>query len=209
LPSFEDRSVMDQGEAARPLDPRVLRTRQRLEDAMMDLAATKRLDDISVAELVVAAGVGYATFFRHYPDKQALWNSVTESMIHEINERVAPMIERDDHGAAALEICQFVDSHRGIYRTLLAGGAADHTREMMIADARLMAERSPGRPAWNLPPMLGINFGVNAIFAILAWWLDGNEHVSPNTVADAIDHLVLAPLLASGRGEGPLPSSAS
>ena len=43
---------------------------------MRTLLAARRLEDITVADIVEAAGVGYATFFRHYADKQALWQTI-------------------------------------------------------------------------------------------------------------------------------------
>ena len=54
------------------LDPRVARTRRLLQDALMDLARARPLDDISIADIADAATVNRTTFYQHYPDKETL-----------------------------------------------------------------------------------------------------------------------------------------
>ena len=176
------------------LDPRAARTRERLDEAMLTLLSKQPLEEISVTEIVAEAGIGYATFFRHYPDKHELWRAATESLIHELNIRIAPLMETADHHAAALEICRFVADHREVYRMLLAGGSADATREVMLRDTLAVAEGLPSRELIGLPPTLGSHFAVNAIFAILAWWLGGHEDVPAGEVAEYLDRLVFVPM---------------
>ncbi len=161
---------------------------------MLSLIARKPFDEISVVEIVSEAGLGYATFFRHYPDKHALWEAATESLIHEINVRVAPFMATADHRQAAMEICRYVAKHRDAYRVLLAGGSADAMREVMLHDTLEVARGQPSEQLIGLPPTLGSHFAVNAIFAILAWWVRDHADVPPEEVAEYLDRLVFAPI---------------
>jgi AcrR family transcriptional regulator len=54
------------------LDPRVLRTRQLLQDALRRLLQEKEFDKISVQDITEAATLNRATFYAHYTDKFAL-----------------------------------------------------------------------------------------------------------------------------------------
>jgi AcrR family transcriptional regulator len=54
------------------LDPRILRTRQLLQDALRKLLELKEFDKISVQDITEAATVNRATFYAHYDDKFAL-----------------------------------------------------------------------------------------------------------------------------------------
>lgn len=180
------------------LDPRAARSRERLQHAMLTLAADKPLGEISVMEIVAEAGVGYATFFRHFPDKQTLWDAATESLIHEINIRVAPLMTADGHRTAAAEICRHVAENRDAYRAIFAGGAADNTREVMLRDTLAVAEGAKPLETIGLPPTLGSHFAVSAIFAILSWWLGEHGDLPADEIAAHIDRLVFAPMFDRG-----------
>jgi AcrR family transcriptional regulator len=54
------------------LDPRILRTRKLLQDALRRLLLEKEFDKISVQDITEAATLNRATFYAHYPDKFAL-----------------------------------------------------------------------------------------------------------------------------------------
>ena len=61
------------------LDPRIRRTRQLLQDALVELLKTKSFDEISVQDLVESATLNRGTFYLHYADKYALLESTTAS----------------------------------------------------------------------------------------------------------------------------------
>ena len=61
-----------------PVDPRIQRSRSMLVSAFSDLLQRKEFDSISVGEVAEEAGLNRATFYLHYPDKQALLASMTE-----------------------------------------------------------------------------------------------------------------------------------
>src|SRR3954447_6125925 len=54
------------------VDPRVLRTRRLLQDALLSLAREQSLDSISVADVADRATVNRSTFYQHYPDTDTL-----------------------------------------------------------------------------------------------------------------------------------------
>ena len=53
-------------------DARQVRSRHALHQALLALLEEKPFDQITVREISARAGTGYATFFRHYPTKEAL-----------------------------------------------------------------------------------------------------------------------------------------
>jgi AcrR family transcriptional regulator len=54
------------------LDPRVVRTRQMLRDALVSLIEEKGFDAITIQDIADRAGLNRATFYLHYRDKQEL-----------------------------------------------------------------------------------------------------------------------------------------
>ena len=55
-----------------PTDARQVRSRNALTGALLALIEEKPFDQLTIREITGRAGTGYATFFRHYPTKEAL-----------------------------------------------------------------------------------------------------------------------------------------
>ncbi len=62
---------------AETTDPRILRSRRMLMDALVKLLTKKEFDDISIQEIADEATLNRATFYLHYPDKNALLQAMT------------------------------------------------------------------------------------------------------------------------------------
>jgi AcrR family transcriptional regulator len=58
-------------------DPRILRSRRMLMEALARLLMKKEFEDISVQEIADDATLNRATFYLHYPDKNALLQAMT------------------------------------------------------------------------------------------------------------------------------------
>jgi AcrR family transcriptional regulator len=67
-------------------DPRVRRTRQLLQQALHKLLKEKSFDEILVGDIAEAATVNRATFYDHYSDKFALFDSMVASDFHRLLE---------------------------------------------------------------------------------------------------------------------------
>ena len=175
-------------------DARVVRTRQALRQAMTELAEESPLDAITVRAIAARAGVGYATFFRHYADKEALLADVADLLTQEFLGRVRPLLVQRDRRGAARSLCDFVLEHLALHRALIAGGSGETVRAGMlrtvtatVAGAR---QRTPDGPIDDLLlPHL-----VAAILNLLAWWLRNLEAADAATMAEVIDRLVLTPV---------------
>jgi len=62
-----------------PVDPRIRRTRQLLQQALSTLLETKDFEKISVQDIAEAATLNRATFYDHYPDKFALFEYMVDA----------------------------------------------------------------------------------------------------------------------------------
>src|ERR1700738_4885175 len=68
-------------------DPRILRSRRMLMDALAKLLIKKEFEDISVQEIAYEATLNRATFYLHYPDKNALLQAMTDVRFRDLIER--------------------------------------------------------------------------------------------------------------------------
>jgi AcrR family transcriptional regulator len=90
-------------------DPRILRSRRMLMDSLERLLKTKEFDDISIQDIADDATLNRATFYLHYPDKNALVQAMTGVRFRSLIERRA-ITFTDCHGALraiALGVCDY------------------------------------------------------------------------------------------------------
>ena len=177
-----------------PGDARQQRSRRALVDAMLALLREKPFEQVTIREIAARAGVGYATFFRHYPAKEALLGDVAAVEIAQMLARTTPLLYETDSRQSTRALCAWVAEHRKLWSTLLIGGAAGIVRSEFIRQARLLAQDAPQPASW-LPNDLGVVHGTGATIDVLAWWLEQGEDFSSDAIADILNRLVIAPLV--------------
>lgn len=176
------------------LDARVVRTREALREAMIALAAEQALDAITVRAIAARAGVGYATFFRHYVDKEALLSDVADMLTKAFLERVRPVLLVQDRRGAARSLCAFVEDNLPIHMALIAGGSGETVRAGMLRQTlETMAQARPveGRSPYDELLLFHL---VSTILNLLAWWLRNFDAVDAELMAEMIDRAVLGPV---------------
>ncbi|MDA8346515.1 MAG: TetR/AcrR family transcriptional regulator [Thermaerobacter sp.] len=80
-----------QAHSVNPDDPRVRRTRQLLQDAMMELMRKKSLQSITVQDIARRAAVNRVTFYAHFEDKYDLMDSIVRTGVHAAFTNSAPL----------------------------------------------------------------------------------------------------------------------
>jgi len=161
---------------------------------MVALAEELPLEAITVRAIAARAGVGYATFFRHYADKEALLADVADLLTQEFLRRVRPLLEQKDRRGAARSLCAFVEEHQALHRALIAGGSGETVRaEMLKTVMGTLAGARTARAEGPLPDLL-LRHLVAANLSLLAWWLNNPDKADAETMAEIIERLVLTPV---------------
>ena len=75
---------------ATKIDPRVKRTRQLLQRALMELVQEKSVDSITVQDIAARAEVNRATFYAHFEDKYALLDYTAREIFQERLDKRLP-----------------------------------------------------------------------------------------------------------------------
>jgi AcrR family transcriptional regulator len=77
-------------------DARAVRTREALRNAMLQLLALKPLNKVTILDICQTAGIGYTTFFRHYPTKEALLDDIAAGEIAHLIGLTVPIAVAED-----------------------------------------------------------------------------------------------------------------
>ena len=171
-------------------DARQLRTREALYSAFLKLLERKNLDQISVREIAAVAQVGHATFYRHYPSKEALLNDLAAEEIHRVVNLAFPVMGSDSTEAACNALCGHVLEYRKLWRTLLTGGAASVVKAELLAISRGIAAEMNTDPRRPEISELKIILSVNSILETLAWWLRQKKPLPPEPVAHILEQII-------------------
>jgi AcrR family transcriptional regulator len=172
---------------------RATRTRDALCESLLSLLEESGFEQITVKEITLRANIGYATFFRHYPDKEALLHDLAAQEIGRLLTMTLPILYSVDSLASTQALCAYVWEHRVLWKALLTGGAAAALKEEYLRQALELAEADSHADAW-LPDDLAVTFAVTAAVEILAWWLKRTDPPPVKELAVIIHRLAISPI---------------
>lgn len=175
-------------------DPRFLRSRKALRDALLKLLKTKSFEEITIREIAATAGIAYTTFFRHHPTKESLLDGVAADEIATLVAISFPLLEAVNTRAACTALCAYVDQNRPLWTTLLTGGAANVLRSAFIEESKRITMARPKLRS-RLPPDLGNTLIASSVLEVLRWWLAQKKPSSTAAVAEILDDYVVAPVV--------------
>ena len=196
------------------LDPRVVRTRKLLRDALIELIPERGYDAITVKDIADRATVNRATFYLHYRDKddlldrgfEEIWNDLTRS--NPFPQAPGGRLSLDaTHETVRLDF-EHLSRHAAFYRVMIGRNGVAHFIRRMEEHvyttteerlARLSAHRSPT----DLPLEIVLQFIASAYVGLMQWWLEHDMPSSPEEMATTIVRLYdVSPFEAMGLHTG-------
>src|SRR5258706_975527 len=107
---------------AKKLDPRVVRTRQMLREALIASILEKGYDATSIQDITDRAGLRRATFYLHYADKDKLMFSLIRDMLDDLMAKIEQQSSRSfnaaSQGSEDLFTFLHVQQHADLYRAV-------------------------------------------------------------------------------------------
>jgi len=182
------------------VDPRIVRSRRMLMDALANLLTQKPFEEISVHEIVEESTLTRTTFYLHYPDKNALLQAMTTKRFGELADRRGLAFTNGNGGlgAIALGVCDYLTEALycpgqlprmalegaiiPVVEDMLRRGAGDHAMEVG-AGLKLMTTAA----AW-------------AIFGCARNWFETSDRIPAEEMAARIE-VIVGPLLSTAPHE--------
>src|SRR5947209_16924515 len=100
-------------------DRRVRRTQQLLAKALIALTLEKGYEAVTIRDITERADIGYATFFRHYRDKDDLLQDVMDVVLAELIELLCPTMPGDDPTTIGVLLFRRIQQQSEMVRVLL------------------------------------------------------------------------------------------
>lgn len=215
--------MADQSESAalgsprRAEDRRYQRVRAKLVSAVLQLAAEKPAEDISVSELTAAAGVSRTTFYSHGESPAAF---LAQHLIREIDPVLGPLARIFDQAgpqyvlrwsAIMRELLEHVRQNRAVYehvfradgQSVVLSMLSVYFEEVFTQYVQTFREHVDGPPPTDFWVAMATSQQVHNTIALIASWLRTDMQETPDQVIAAYMSLVppwqLARFTSNGR----------
>ena len=166
-----------------------------MREAMLRLLAETPLEQIQITDLTARAGVGYATFFRHFSGIDEVLSDIASAEIEALLGMTIPVLQQFDSSVSMRTLCRYVFDRQALWRTLLTGGAAHTVRAEFIRQAREWSSHSDAKVKTAVPIDLGTVCAAGSTIDALAWWLERIEDHTVDEIAEYINELVINPFI--------------
>jgi AcrR family transcriptional regulator len=174
------------------VDPRVARSTYALGRALIALIQEREFDDITVQQILDRAGVGRATFYAHYRNKEDALHSSYERLF----EALEPWLARPSAVGPRLfpvtELLEHVAESRGVVDALRRDGRLDDVWSLLADHAARLVERRIALFAADASPIprpLAARMLAGALVEAIVWWLDHQSAATPAEMDAAFHEL--------------------
>lgn len=176
------------------IDKRIIRTRQWLSKAFLELLEEKGLQKMTVQDISERAHVNRATFYAHYEDKYDLFNTIIDHTFQQkLESKISPMAEFNlgNLRVLILAVFEYLGQLNAIYtKAEVHPGPVIETRVQVKINELILdwlRKTQPSQMKWSSTPDITASVISWAIFgAGLMWSRDRSryqaEHVADNTL---------------------------
>lgn len=181
---------------AAPLDARVRKTHQRLLNALVVLVLERGYDAVTVRELTERAGVGYATFFRHFSSKEALLKRLLEDTLADLLEQLSPGVQLEPQ--TGTRVFRHARDHAERYRVLLRTTEVTGLLERCVQlSTEILSRTFAPKPGSVVPFEVAAHHLVYSFIGLIAWYLDAGMPNTPERMGEILEQLILGPTYAA------------
>ena len=175
------------------IDRRIRRTHKLLADALVALAQHGGYDAVTIRDITEYADVSYSTFFRHYPDKDALLLDMIQNTVVELRAVIG---ENQPAHMSGTVLFEHIEANQALYRTLLGGlnssAIVQRIQEVIIGE---ILSGMPSDANGLIPREIKANHVATAVLALVKWWLDHNMPYPASRMGEIYAELIIKPML--------------
>lgn len=175
-------------------DRRVKRTQHLLAKALIALTLERGYDTITIRDITARAEIGYATFFRHYPDKDALLRDVLDVVLNELMDLLPALSSDVDAAVMGMLLFRYVAEHEEVVRVLLRSrGSSMLVQKAIERGTEGVLSHAEPQIGGLVPVEIAANHLVSSSVALIQWWLEHDMPYSPERMGVIYRELIIQP----------------
>lgn len=184
-------------------DRRVKMTKIFLKESLIDLLCEKDISKITIKEICERADVNRATFYAHYADQYALFESVKDEFVDNILKQV-PMNAEDERGTlqAILNILNYLLENLKLSRLFLSERSdVNFLKKIMgIVYEDVHLKFMKFMKISETRAMFISSYVITGSIGVVQNWFENGLKQTPEEVASIISELTLRMIEAEGGG---------
>lgn len=191
---------------SKKMDPRVIRTRQLLRDALVELIDEQGYEKITVQDITQRANLNRATFYLHYRDKLDLLYQSSEEILHELVGSIHPTVEEkkdfdllphyDQPHETFMHLFEQIALNSKLYKVYLtekdipyfSAGLKKIIIDFVSSGIQLM---EPDDQKLTVPREMAIRFYAAAFLEVIVWWLENDMPYTPKFMATQLMRITI------------------
>lgn len=177
------------------LDRRVRRTRQLLQEAIVELILEKPFSRITVQDIIDGADVGRSTFYAHFTDKEALLVSIFDDLANDLDHHIEETA-KSRHLLHTEAFFKHAQKRHDFYQAMVEGGSLEilletGRRHIEASIQTHMRQMDVKEESLGVPLLVLTNFLTGSLLSLLTWWLEEDMPYHPSEIASMYERLVM------------------
>lgn len=164
------------------IDPRVLRTRVLLRQALEELSTEKSFSSLTISQVTAHAGLDRSTFYLHYPGLHALLEDCARELFAELRVEIyanKPVDYRSNPSVLepfVVTVFKHLEKHHRFYKTMLGRQGDPYFRVLFQEQiSELIFEPISYRTSSDLDTIqsnMTLRFFSAGFAGLASWWLE-------------------------------------
>ena len=167
------------------------RTREKLQQAMLELVLVKGAEAITIQEITDRADLGRGTFYFHFDDKEHLMWTIVEDRIkateRQLMENFEGTFPDQPEYFAYQNMFRHVEQHADVYRLLVSGkgsqGVTNQARAYLVEETLRDIENYGVFLDIGPEPEITAQIIIGVLFSLILWWLDADRGYDADEMA--------------------------
>ena len=173
-------------------DRRVVRSKQALKEALLQLMGDKSFSSISITEIVEVANYNRGTFYTHYENKEALLDEVLAELIEELIKAFrAPydqveLLRIDELSANSIKIFEHLYVRRDVYSVLFHSDVLPMVKEKMFTAVKRISNEDLVHEHGRINPELMQAYTMHALMGLIFYWIESGFPYPPDYMQEQL-----------------------
>lgn len=181
-------------------DKRVIRTKEKFSEVLLDLMEEKNIDEITITEIVKRADFNRGTFYAHYKKKEDLLEEIVEEMFEKLTEAIRKpyanlsVVDFNEMPSSSIILFDHFLENKRFYKLMLNPLTTYNFHAKMIKELdRLFREEFEfliTETAPNIDIPLFITYRIYGIIGMIQEWIESDFKDSSSYMAAQLIHIM-------------------